>query len=110
MYDEGRPWYGDDGFNKLAKEQQDQRAPEDSMADDIIRACEEVLLSISSDGVSVSVREVLDKMDIPKRDRKSEGANIGRVLSRAGWRVSRPGDGATRVRRYRKPDQASGQA
>lgn len=101
LFDEGKPWYGDAEFDKLAKVEQEQRAPEDTVGDDFLSAAE-ALAKTSEDG-AVTVREVMNSLDIPKKDRKSEGAMIGRILTRSGWRITRPYLDGDRVRRYKRP-------
>lgn len=78
LFDEGRPWYGDTEFNKLAKQEQDQRASEDIWRDEVITAA----------GAYEWVRlaQIMRDLAISSNDRDRHKAKFGLILRAAGWK------------------------
>jgi predicted P-loop ATPase len=96
LYDEGRPWWLDTETEKLAREAQQERMPEDSVAEHVAASVDSLLANSLGDDVSVS--EILTHLKWSEKD----GPAVGRALTRLGYESYRPRDGATRIRRYRK--------
>lgn len=101
LFDEDRPWWGDQQFSALARAEQEERAPDDTLAAEVLAACTR-LTGMSIDDVSVP--EILKELNITDdRQKTNRAPMIGRILSSAGWEQFRVQSG-DRQRRYRKPE------
>ena len=99
-FDEGRPWHLDSAAEQRARAEQWQRNPDDLMIDRVQDAVEKIT-SMGSDEWTVS--EVMDKMNIPDRDRKRFQSDIGRCHAKLKYYPLRSREeGGQQVKRWRK--------
>ena len=90
LFDEGRPWHGDNNFNQLAHAEQDERYDDDVLTIPAIEKADQ----LATDGWFSSYH-VIEKLGIPAQQSGIK-RRIDTILRRAGFMKRKGGGGLNR--------------
>lgn len=106
LYKNGEAWHGDECFSQLARAEQEQRMPLDTLPEQISEILERLVMKGQH---ATTVSEVCTELHLTQGDRSRLQSRIGQVIGSLGWvQYVMPRNGGPARNGYREPGYEEG--